>query len=112
MKYIPLILAAVILPQCSHAHEDDHVKNITQVINNYSTYQVQGVASAIAQAQLHFDGSTHQLQVSIGVGSYSDKSAFALGVAQKLGASGPLISGSVSRDSLHTGVGVGATFRF
>lgn len=112
MKLIAILL--LILPVFAFAHEDDHkVTNVTQVTNVYnSTYQDDGVASAIAMSQLHFDGSTHQLQLSIGAGHYNNESSLALGVAQKLGASGPLISGSVSRDSQHTGLGAGITIRF
>lgn len=113
MKLIAILL--LILPNLVFAHDDDKqpIQQIMQVTNMYnSTYYSQGVASAIAQSQLHFDGSTHQLQVSIGAGSYAQESAVSAGIAWKLGASGPLISGSISRDSSHTGVGIGATFRF
>jgi len=114
MKYL-LILAFI--PCVAYAHEDDHAipasaQNIYQVTNIYnSTYLAEGVASAIAVSQLHFDGSTHQLQIAVGAGNYDDRSAVSVGMAQKLGAQGPLISFSASRDSSHTGVGVGITFR-
>jgi len=110
MKYIPLILAAVILPQCSHAHEDDHIKNITQVINNYSTYQIQGVESAIAASQLHFDGNSHRYQIAIGTGNYAHKSAIAAGFSYKYGTKGPSISASITQNSSYTGIGAGITF--
>jgi len=113
MKYL-LILAFI--PCIAFAHEDDNRvtqngANVTQITNVTNVYQQRGVASAIAMSQLHYDGATHQPQIAIGVGNYSGESALAIGAARKLGATGPLVSFSASRDSSHTGVGVGITFR-
>jgi len=112
MKILAILL--LILPSLAFAHDREQPIKVSEtVINKYtSIYQDKGVAAAIAQSQLHFDSSTHRLQIAVGAGTYNSESSFAVGAALKLGAQGPLISGSVSRDSLHTGVGVGATFRF
>lgn len=104
MKLLILILA--ILPSCVMAGGN---RNTTIINETYNTYNVEGVALAIAKSQHHFDWSTPRLQGSIGMGSF-DNEALSFGLAQKY--KEVLINGSIGTEDGKTGFGLGVGWRF
>ena len=104
MKILYILL---FIPCIAFAHENV-VNNTTNVANNYTD----GTALAIASSQLQFDSSTYQTQVGVGAGNYNGNSAISIGIGKRFKESGPLLNGSIGNDGSHTGVGVGATWRF
>lgn len=70
----------------------------------------EGVASAIAISQHHFDWGTKSWQGSVGIGAFDSKTAFSFGLAKRFNKT--LISGTVSEEQGKYGGGIGIGFHF
>ena len=92
--------------------------NSTKVINNIvidkSSTQVttKGIASAIAQAQCHFDRSTYDLQGCGSTGHYKSRSAFNVGLGKRLNKKGDLLSFGISTEDGELSYGAGYNWKF
>ena len=100
-----------------HHHSDETtvnnyttINNPTNVVKETTKEDAQGIASAIAASQHHFDASTLKTQVSIAIGSFEDEEAASIAVGKSV--NNFLISGSVSLESDKRAYGGSIGFKF
>ena len=104
-----ILYVLLFIPCIAFAHQE----NVTTITNNITNItNSDGTALGIASSRIQFDGSTYQTQIGIGAGNYNGNSAIAIGAGKRFKESGPLFNGSIGNDGTHTGVGIGATWRF
>jgi hypothetical protein len=109
-----IILGVAFLPYLVQA-DNRHEHEITNIIIPQSftqrvIEQAPGVALAIATSQLICDAGTRKNQVSIGLGSFEDDEAIALGGCKSF--DNVTIKGSIGNEGGHVGYGLGFSAKF
>lgn len=113
-KLLTSLLLALSFSVSAGKPHHDHTEVATPVVNEtYTTiYNSKGVASAIAQAQCHFDRSTYDEQGCFSVGNYDSTTAFNFGFGKRLNKKGDLLNFSISAEGGDMAFGAGYNFRF
>lgn len=101
---IALILIISVFANIAYSHDNHQSSSVTNVYNS------QGVALAIATAQIHPEVGTSKWQFGAGLGSYGNTSAITVGIGKRVGK--VLINGTLGTENGKTGLGVGVNFRF
>lgn len=113
MKYLIIALLfisnSIFADNDNHEHNPHEVINVTEVTNITKRSDTDGVASAIASAQCHFDW-TYSYQGCAALGTYDGEQAMVLGMAKR--ANNILYNATVGFDADVVSFGVGANWKF
>lgn len=94
-----------------HNHVTEEIINNNTFIKKGSASET-GVALAIANAQHHFDLSTHRWQGAVGIGRFEDNQALSIGGAKRIYGDRVLVNFSLGIENGRKGLGAGLNWRW